>query len=147
VFVVDTNVLVYASDEHSPFHRRCREHVEAWRGGASAWYVTWGIVYEFIRVVTHRKILVRPVSAVEGFRFVEALLASPGFGILRPTERHAAVAAETFLALPQLAGNLIHDAHTAVLMREHGIRRIYTRDADFHRFRFLEVVDPVATAS
>jgi predicted nucleic acid-binding protein len=28
-------------------------------------------------------------------------------------------------------------------MREHGIRRIYTRDTDFHRFAFLEVVDPL----
>lgn len=31
-------------------------------------------------------------------------------------------------------------------MREHGLRRIYTRDADFHRFPFLEVVDPVLAA-
>ena len=43
--------------------------------------------------------------------------------------------------LPWLAGNLLHDAHTAILMREHGIRRICTRDTDFHRFAFLEVVD------
>ena len=28
-------------------------------------------------------------------------------------------------------------------MREHGISRICTRDADFHRFPFLTVVDPV----
>jgi predicted nucleic acid-binding protein len=28
-------------------------------------------------------------------------------------------------------------------MREHGIRRICTRDTDFHRFPFLEVIDPV----
>jgi len=27
-------------------------------------------------------------------------------------------------------------------MREHGIRRIYTRDTDFHRFPFLEPIDP-----
>jgi hypothetical protein len=46
--------------------------------------------------------------------------------------------------LPHLAGNLMHDAHTAVLMREHGIRVIYTRDTDFHRFPFLELIDPVA---
>jgi predicted nucleic acid-binding protein len=45
--------------------------------------------------------------------------------------------------LPWLAGNLLHDAHTAILMREHGIRRICTRDTDFHRFAFLEVVDPL----
>ena len=38
----------------------------------------------------------------------------------------------------------IPDAHTAILMHEHGIRRIVTRDADFHRFPFLEVVDPLA---
>ncbi len=59
-----------------------------------------------------------------------------------PTERHAAVAAEVFAELAHLAGNVIHDAHTAVLMREHGIRRIYTRDTDFHRFPFLEPIDP-----
>jgi predicted nucleic acid-binding protein len=29
-------------------------------------------------------------------------------------------------------------------MREHGVRVIYTRDADFHRIPFLEVADPVA---
>ncbi len=34
--------------------------------------------------------------------------------------------------------------HTAVLMREHGVRVIYTRDTDFHRFPFLEVRDPMA---
>ena len=37
----------------------------------------------------------------------------------------------------------MHDAETAVLMREHGIRRVCTRDTDFHRFAFLEVVDPM----
>ncbi|GIW53056.1 MAG: hypothetical protein KatS3mg081_2411 [Gemmatimonadales bacterium] len=32
----------------------------------------------------------------------------------------------------------------AILMREHGVRRIYTRDADFHRFPFIEVLDPLS---
>jgi len=45
--------------------------------------------------------------------------------------------------VPGLAGNLWHDAETAVLMREHGIRRICTRDTDFHRFPFVEAVDPM----
>jgi predicted nucleic acid-binding protein len=76
------------------------------------------------------------------WEFIEALLASPGLSILLPTDRHAAVAGEVFAELPHLAGNVIHDAHTAVLMREHGIRRIYTRDTDFHRFPFLEPIDP-----
>jgi predicted nucleic acid-binding protein len=29
-------------------------------------------------------------------------------------------------------------------MREHGIRRVYTRDTVFHRFPWVEVVDPAA---
>jgi predicted nucleic acid-binding protein len=39
--------------------------------------------------------------------------------------------------------NLNINAHTAILMREHGIRRICTRDTDFHQFAFLEVIDPL----
>jgi predicted nucleic acid-binding protein len=71
------------------------------------------------------------------------MLGSPGLGVLVPTERHADVAEQVITELPWLAGNLLHDAHTAILMREHGIRRICTRDTDFHRFAFLEVVDPL----
>ncbi len=52
--------------------------------------------------------------------------------------------AQVFHEIPALTGNLVHDAHTAVLMREHGVRRIYTRDADFRRFPFLEPIDPLS---
>ena len=39
-----------------------------------------------------------------------------------------------------------NDAHTAALMREHGVRVVYTRHADFHRFPGIEVRDPLTTA-
>jgi predicted nucleic acid-binding protein len=65
------------------------------------------------------------------------------FAILVPTPRHADVAGEVISELPHLAGNLLHDAHMAILMREHGIGRICTRDTDFNRFPFLEVIDPL----
>ena len=86
----------------------------------------------------------QPWSAPAAWGFVKALLASPGLGLLTATERHADVAERVIAELPQLAGNLFHDAHTAILMREHGLRRVATRDTDFHRFPFLEVVDPLA---
>jgi uncharacterized protein len=66
-----------------------------------------------------------------------------GLGILVPTERHAEIAGEVISELPHLAENILHDAHTAILMREHGIGRICTRDTDFTRFPFLEAIDPV----
>src|SRR5512139_1562400 len=137
MFVVDTSVLVYAADEDSPFHVPCREQLEQWRRQPGAWYVTWGILYEFLRVTTHPRVMRRPWSGQDAWRFVAALLASPGLDVLVPTDRHSAVAEQVFMEVPQLVGNLVHDAHTAVLMREHGVRRIVTRDTDFHRFPFI----------
>jgi hypothetical protein len=37
------------------------------------------------------------------------------------------VAEEIISELPHLAGNLFHDAHTAILMREHGIKQLRGR--------------------
>jgi len=85
----------------------------------------------------------QPWSVERAWTFIDALLAAPSLGMLIHTERHSAVASSIWKDLPHLSGNLVHDAHTAVLMKEHGIRRIYTRDTDFHRFPFLEPIDPV----
>ncbi len=144
MIVVDTNVLVYAADADSPLHAAYREWLERQRGGAEAWYTTWAIVYEFLRVTTHLRVMRQPWTAPAAWGFVKALLAPPGLGLLTATERHAEVAEQVIAELPHLAGNLFHDAHTAILMREHGLRRIATRDTDFHRFPFLETVDPLA---
>jgi uncharacterized protein len=144
VFVVDTNVLVYAADQAAEEHARCRQLVETWRTHVLPWYTTWSVFYEFLRVSTHPRVFRRPWTATAAWRFVESLLASPGLGILVETPRHPEVAAMTVAEIPGLRGNLWHDARTAVLMREHGLRRIYTRDQDFHRVPFIEVIDPLA---
>jgi len=144
MFVVDTNVLIYAANRAAPAHERCRGLLEGWREQPSAWYTTWGILYEFLRVTTHPRVLRKPWTGREAWGFVESLLASPGLGVLTETERHAEVAARVVEEVPFVAANLFHDAHTAILMREHGIRRVYTRDTAFHRFPFVEVLDPLA---
>jgi hypothetical protein len=47
-----------------------------------------------------------------------------------------------FTEVRDVRGNLVYDAYTAILMREHGIREIYTGDTDFHCFPFLHVAAP-----
>jgi toxin-antitoxin system PIN domain toxin len=143
VLVVDTNVLVYAADIDSPFHSNCLAWLERQRGRPDAWFTTWPILYEFLRVTTHPRVMRRPWKAARAWDFVAALLASPGLSPLAATARHAAVAGDVLAEMPHLAGNLLHDAHTAILMREHGLKRICTRDTDFHQFKFLEIFDPV----
>lgn len=146
MFVVDTNILVYAANRDCPEHRRCLDLVERSRNQAKAWYATWGILYGFMRIITHPRVLARPWQLSNAWAFVEALLACPSFCILGETDRHASVLSEIIKELPDSAGNIISDLHVAALMREHGIATIYTRDVDFHRFPFLRVIDPVAQA-
>lgn len=144
MFVVDTNILVYAADFGSPFHDSCRLLLDAWRKESAAWYTTWSVQYEFLRVVTHARAMRRPWSLQRAWRFLESLHATPGFSVLTATDRHPDVASRTFTEVAGLQGNALHDAHIAILMREHGIRTIYTRDTSFHRFPFIEVVDPLS---
>jgi predicted nucleic acid-binding protein len=94
-------------------------------------------------VVTHPRVLSRPFTPAQAWSFIDALFASPRLGMLAETERHRHVTAEVFAEVPGIAGNLVFDAHTAILMRESGIRTIYTRDSDFKRFPFLISIDPV----
>ena len=143
MFVVDTNVLVYAANADAPEHAICRAKLEEWRARAGAWYLTWGICYEFLRVVTHPRVLERPLSARDAWTFLQGVLAAPGADLLVATERHGVVLSDLIERLPSLAGNLVHDATTVALMHEHGIRRIYTRDVDFHRFPDIEPINPL----
>lgn len=141
MILVDTNILVYAADADSPFHAKARSWLNDQRARVDAWYISWSIVYEFLRVTTHPRVMRRPWSALKAWSFISTLLASPGLDLLVPTERHFAVAEQILNELPLLSGNRFHDAHIAILMREHGVRQIVTHDVDFHRFSFLDVVN------
>jgi toxin-antitoxin system PIN domain toxin len=143
MFVVDTNILIYGADRDAPEHDVCRRLILEWREQPSPWYVTWGIVYEFLRVATHPRVFRMPFTLEQAWSFVVAVLASPSIGILSETDRHERVAHAVFSELPRMHGNLIFDAHTAVLMKEHGIKTVYTHDSDFNLFPFLDVIDPI----
>ena len=146
MLLFDTNVLVYAANRDSAWHLPCRERLGEARRDASPAFLTWSVCYEFLRVTTHARALRSPWRAQDAYRFVADLLASRGFDLLVATPRHAAVLEQTLSELPDLRGNVLHDVHTAVLMREHGVSRICTRDAGFRRFPFLTVVDPLDQA-
>ena len=142
MLVIDTNILIYAADADSPYHPSCRDLIDRMRVDPSPAYLSWNICYEFLRVCTHIRAPVKPWSLDQAWKFLSVLLTSPGFRLLKPTDRHAEVLRLTVEELPDLRGNICHDLHTAVLMRENGVSQICTRDTDFHRFPFLTVLDP-----
>lgn len=144
MFVIDTNLLLYAVNPDSPDHAQAHELIESWRGGNRSWFLTWGIVYEFLRVSTHAAVFAAPLDLGRAQEWIAILLNSPRGAVLVDTDRHSAVLQEVTGLHPRLAGNVVHDLHTAVLMKEHGIEEIRTADADFHQFRFLRVVNPLS---
>jgi predicted nucleic acid-binding protein len=74
------------------------------------------------------------------WEFVSALLRAPNFTPLSETTEHASAAAA---AITEVSGNLVHDAHIAAVLKENGVRELWTRDRDFLRFDFLVVRDPL----
>lgn len=143
MFVIDTNLLLYAVNRDAPDHDRARAVLEEYRRGGRAWFLTWGIIYEFLRVGTHPRIFSEPLTLPTARAWIASLLAGPSSGILVETDRHPEVLADLVAQHPRLAGNLVHDLHTAALMKEHGIPEIRTADTDFHQFPFLRVVNPL----
>ena len=53
--------------------------------------------------------------------------------------------ADVLDGLTHPSGNLFFDGRTAVLIREHGIRRIYTADVGFLQFSQVEAINPLRT--
>ena len=143
MFVVDTNLLIFAADEESPRQERMRGLLAEWGSDPEAWFITWSVVYEFLRVATHRSIFAHPLSFADAWSFIDSLRSSPSFGVLVETERHAEVVRDLTLEYPRISGNRLHDLHIAALMKEHGVVEIRTADLAFHEFKFLRVVNPL----
>jgi toxin-antitoxin system PIN domain toxin len=141
--MVDTNVLVYAANRDCVEHEAAQSALEGWLNGAVPWALGWNIVYEFLRVVTHPKVFRYPLRPDMALAFVEPIVGSERVTLIGPTPRHATLLRRTIDEFGVPTGNIFHDLHTAVLMREHGVVEIMTADTDFRKFAFLTVTDPV----
>ena len=142
-FLVDTNILAYAVNRDCAEHEPAIKALNGWLAGAVPWAVTWGIVYEFLRVTTHPRIFRRPLAAELALQFLGPILSSDVVTVIGPTTRHEVMLRETIRETGRPSGNIFHDLQIAVIMREHGIAEIMSADADFRKFRFLTVRDPV----
>lgn len=138
---VDTNILVYARREEAPHHAAAKRLLRELATGSEPWALAWSCLYEFLRVVTHPRIFHPPTPLERALEGVLALLGSPSLTLLTETERHAPTLVELLRSAP-VVGNLLHDAHIAALLFEHGVDEILTVDEDFRRFPGLKVTNP-----
>jgi uncharacterized protein len=141
--VIDTNLLLYALNRDCPEHAQASAFLDAARESSGVFYLTEGIAYEFLRVATHPRVFDAPLAADAAMRFLEILLGWPNVALLAAGPRHWRGLRAVLNKLHAPAGNLFFDIRTVTLMREHGIRALYTADADFHRFEEIEVINPL----
>ena len=141
MIALDTNVLVYARRAETPFHQQARRLVRGLAEGRRPWAIPWVCVYEFLRVVTHPRVFDPPSSLDSVLEDLESLLDSPTLVLLGEGPRHIGAMREALIS-GHATGNLVHDAHIAAILQEHGIREIWTADRDFERFPGLKVHYP-----
>jgi toxin-antitoxin system PIN domain toxin len=137
---LDTNVLIYASDSRAADHERAEALVRRLAAGPEILYLFWPVLLGYLRIVTHPAILTTPLSPANAMQNVEALLDRPH--VRTPGEADGFWSFFRGSAGDRPRGNDVPDAHIAALMRQHGIRLIYTRDRDFRRFDSIDVRDP-----
>lgn len=143
MIAVDTNILVYAHREDSPFHVAAFRCVAELAEGPASWAIPWPCLHEFLAIVTHPHIYAPPTPLERALDQVDAWLDSPTLALLAESAAHWP-ALRALLAGGRVAGAQVHDARVAALCRQHGVRELWSLDRDFSRFAGLSVVNPLA---
>jgi uncharacterized protein len=142
-FSVDVNILIYASDRGSPFHERAQAFLSAKAKDRELFCIAWTTAMAYVRIVTHAGILDSPLTPAEALTNIASLEQLPHVRML--TEKEGFLAAyQEVIGEDPVRGKLVPDAHLAAILRQHGVRALYTNDTDFRRFPWLEVRNPLA---
>jgi uncharacterized protein len=142
VIAVDTNILVYAHREDSPFHKAAGEVVRTLAEGAATWSIPWPCVHEFLAIVTHARIFSPPTPQAKALDQLDAWFEAPTLILLAESDAYWS-ALRPLLVAGHIEGPRVHDARVAALCQQHGVRELWSADRDFNRFAGLRVVNPL----
>ena len=103
--------------------------------------MAWATLLGFVRLTTHRQVLVNPLPVSTATSLVEEWLDQPVVRVLVPGRDHARHCFG-FLKKLGVAGNLTTDAHLAALAVEYQAE-LHSTDNDFARFAGLRWRNPL----
>lgn len=139
---VDTNILVYAHREDSPFHKQALTVMTDLANGTVRWAIPWPCIHEFIAIATHPRIYDPPSPLDVAFAAMNQWIESPmcevigeGPGYFQSLRELATTA--------QVSGPMIHDARIAAICLHNGVSHLLSCDRDFSRFGRLKTVNPL----
>ncbi len=142
MIAVDSNVLVYAHREDSPWHGVAYAHIVQLAEGRAPWAILWPCIHEFVAIVTHARIYAPPTPLETAVDQVEAWMESPSLVLLSESENYWQQLRD-ILQAGRVSGPQVHDARVAALCRQHGVTELWTADRDFGRFPGLHVRNPL----
>lgn len=142
MIAVDTNLLVYAHRQDSPWHDRASAAVRSLAEGRDAWAIPWPCIHEFVAIVTHPRIYSPPTPLTNAIEQVEAWLESPSVHLLSEIHDYWNVLREV-LERARVSAGRVHDARVAALCIQHAVDVLWTADRDFSRFSELTVENPL----
>ena len=140
-YSIDSNVLLYGSDRSSPHYDAARDFLAARASDPDLLCLTWPTLMGYVRVSTHPRVFPAPLSPEEAWRNVDGLLAQPRVRIIQELDGFVNAYREVTSGFA-VRGNLVSDAHVATILRQSGVRTIYTNDRDFLKFDFLTIRNP-----
>lgn len=138
MIAIDTNVLVYAHVDAFPKHAAAATAITRLARGRIRWGVPAQCLVEFVRIVTHPRVLERPMSVAQAKDALSALLAAPTACVIVPGPSHWTYLAEA-LEGGDARGNLAFDASIAAVCGEAGVTKLLTEDRDFSRFEGISI--------
>ena len=142
MIAVDTNILVHAHRRDATWHAPAATVIRELTEGNSAWALPWPCVHEFLAVVTHPKIFIRPSTMSSAIEQVDAWLESPTATLLAEGDSHWSTLRDT-LDASGMKGPQVHDARVAAICLQHGVRELWTADRDFSRITGLRTHNPL----
>ena len=142
MIVPDINLLVYAYNRDAPHHASANVWWKNLMEGVQPVGLTWVACLGFLRLMTNRKILAKPLEADEALSHIQSWVARPQVQILQPGPRHLQILA-SFSRHHLLSSALVTDAHLAALAIETQ-SELHSNDADFERFPGLRWRNPLA---
>lgn len=143
MIIPDANLLLYAYDSDSPFHRPAARWWTSLLSGTEPVGLCPVVVFSFLRLATHAKVFARPMTVAEATERIRAWIARPNVRLLYPGPKHLESAC-ALLAAAGTAGNLVSDAQIAAMALEYGAT-IHSADTDFARFKGVAWENPLET--
>lgn len=142
MIAVDTNVLVYAHRGESRIGEEAYATLTRLAEGDTAWAIPWPCCYEFLSVVTNRRVWKdRATSSARAWDQFVAWTRSPTHRMIGETDGFAELLGR-FVQRPHVVGGVVHDARIAAICVAHGVEALLTRDRDFSLFPELRTRNP-----